>query len=100
MQMRPVRWNWGLPVLLTPSRKKYAQHEFLNYDSPNESCDHAETSAEETPQSVSVATRKRMDEHNLTAITDALKASVGMSKFHKGIGTQSSRQFNAALIMD
>lgn len=51
-------------------------------------------SAKETPQSISVMTRQRMDDQNLTNITDVLEASVGISTFNQGIGTDLDQPYS------
>lgn len=60
-------------------------------------------SMKETPQSVSIVTRQRMDDQNLTNITDVLEATVGITTFNQGIGTDLdqpySRGFNVSNYM-
>ncbi len=51
-------------------------------------------SAKETPQSVSVVTRQRMDDQKLANITDVLEASVGISTFNQGIGTDLDQPYS------
>lgn len=51
-------------------------------------------SIKETPQSVSVMTRQRMDDQNLINITDVLEASVGISTFNQGIGTDLDQPYS------
>lgn len=51
-------------------------------------------SIKETPQSVSVVTRQRMDDQNLTNITDVLEATVGVTTFNQGIGTDLDQPYS------
>lgn len=56
-------------------------------------------SVKETPQSVSVMTRQRIDDQKLATITDVLEATVGVSTFNQGIGTDLDQPYSRGFLI-
>ncbi|TBU75440.1 TonB-dependent siderophore receptor [Phytopseudomonas daroniae] len=55
--------------------------------------------AKETPQSVSVITRQRLDDQKLDSVTDVLDATVGVTTFNQGIGTDLNQPYSRGFII-
>ncbi|TBV12621.1 TonB-dependent siderophore receptor [Stutzerimonas kirkiae] len=53
----------------------------------------------ETPQSISVITRQRMDDQKLSNISDVLEATVGVTTFNQGIGTDLNQPYSRGFII-
>lgn len=56
-------------------------------------------SLKETPQSVTVITRQRLDDQKLSNITDVLEATVGVSTFNQGIGTDLDQPYSRGFMI-
>ncbi|CAM3749342.1 Ferric-pseudobactin BN7/BN8 receptor [Pseudomonas reidholzensis] len=50
-------------------------------------------SVKQIPQSVSVITRQRMDDQKLSTVSEVLEATVGVSTFNQGIGTDLDQPY-------
>lgn len=66
---------------------------------PSSSATKLGLSLKETPQSVTVITRQRLDDQKLSRITDVLEATVGISTFNQGIGTDLDQPYSRGFMI-
>lgn len=56
-------------------------------------------SVRETPQSITVITRQRLDDQKLASLNDVLEATVGVSSFNQGIGTDLDQPYSRGFLI-
>ena len=56
-------------------------------------------SVQETPQSITVITRQRMDDQKLGSLNEVLEATVGVSSFNQGIGTDLDQPYSRGFLI-
>ena len=95
IQLNPITVEGGRNVGQTEGTGSYTTNAVTIGKTP--------ASLRETPQSVSVITRQRMDDQNFTNLSEALRYTTGMVVFHNGSGDLNfvrSRGHNLDILRD
>ncbi|TBU85615.1 TonB-dependent siderophore receptor [Phytopseudomonas dryadis] len=66
---------------------------------PSRSATKLDLSVRETPQSISVITRQRLDNQKLDSVSEVLDATVGITTFNQGIGTDLDQPYSRGFII-